>query len=164
MLTIDDRLENWGACWRSRMNGAPLASKEGSYRSRGARHWDYATGVGINGVQLGAAPARVVRGDMVDAAELERAVCVLDLYHHVVLKGHYVRQWAPAQTVYEARKAVGDRRRDRHAMDAIADASLRMARALVGEVIDRPAVIQRLRAVMLANLALELPAWDDAHG
>ena len=166
-MTLDERLENWGAIWRSRMAGQSLIADVWSTK-RGygnAWHWDSSNEVSSRGVHLGVAPRVAVNCDPVDAGAVERAVCAMDIFHHVILKAEYVRQWPPEKGLYEAQKAAGERRRTVTWYDRAAayDASLRMARGLLTEIVDRPAVIRRQGALRLARAALAMPAWDDAY-
>lgn len=144
-LTLDERLENWSAVWRRKLRLGEAESIEGSYRSPQSAHWEYA---------VPHAPMVLEARNAVDAREVELAVCALDIYHHVILKGHYVRRWSDPKCLQVARKEAGDERTRRRGDFG---ASLLMAKALTGAQLDVPAVIRRTRAVERVRLALGFP-------
>lgn len=145
-LTVDERLENWAATWRYRLRLDDTAgSFEGCYRSPQAPHWDW---------NVASAPSVLVAMNHVDAQEVELAVCALDIYHHIILKAHYVRRWSQPKCLQVARKAAGDERTRRRGDFG---ASLLMAKALTGAQLQLPAVVRRTRAVERVRLELGFP-------
>lgn len=159
MAALEQRLDNWGEAWRSRMRAGRDLTQRGIWSTRrgygNAYHWDASSDVSARGVAIGAAPSAPVGVDLADAHQVELAVGAIEIFHHVVLKGHYVRQWPPEKTLRMARQASGLGNPRRRGGDY--EASLRMARALLAEVIDRPAVIRRERAARAAAFALDMP-------
>lgn len=159
MTTLELRLDNWGEAWRSRMRQRSELTQRGLWSTRrgygNAYHWDASNDVSAHGVHIGAAPSVRPGVDLADAQAVELAVGAVEIFHHVVLKGHYVRQWDPDKTLRVAKQASGLGNPRRRGGDY--DASLRMARALLAEVIDRPAVIRRERAARAAAFALDMP-------
>lgn len=157
-MTLEDRLTNWGECWRSRVRAGRDLVARGVWSTRrgygNAYHWDSCGELSARGVAIGSAPSTASGVDLADAQAVESAVSAVEIFHHVMLKGHYVRLWTPERTMRIARQASGvgnPRGRGDY------EASLRMARALLAEVIDRPAVIRRERAARAAAFALDLP-------
>lgn len=146
MSDLSDRLDNWARCWRRKLEIARTPSIEGAWRS--PQEWN----------ALGA-PQPSQHYDPLDAIEVESAVCCIDIYHHVVLKGHYVRQWAPAKCLHAARKAAGDRNLRRKG-DFVA--SLAMAHALISGALELPAAIRKDRTRTLVAAALAIPQTLDS--
>lgn len=158
MAALEQRLNNWGEAWRTRLRAGRDLVQRGVWSTRrgygNAYHWDSSGEVSTRGVAIGSAPTTAPGVDVADAQAVELAVGAVEIFHHVMLKGHYVRMWTPERTLRVARQAsgVGNPRRG-----GDYEASLRMARALLAEVIDRPAVIRRERAARAAAFALDLP-------
>jgi len=153
IATLELRLDNWGEAWRSRLRSN--LTQRGVWSTRrgygNAWHWDASDETSTRGVHIGSAPSAPAGVDMADAQAVELAVGAVEIFHHVVLKGHYVRQWDPEKTLRTAKQASGLGNPRRRGGDY--QASLRMARALLAEVIDRPAVIRRGRAARAAAFA-----------
>ena len=111
MRSLEDRLVNWGEAWRSRMRAGRDLVQRGVWSTRrgygNAWHWDAAVGVSSTGAHIASAPSAPVGVDLADASAVELAVGAVEIFHHVILKGHYVRCWDPDRTLRVARQASG---------------------------------------------------------
>lgn len=142
------RLENWGAALGGRMLTvkATTASLEGGYRApRGA--W-YDPG----------APSTQVSPDMVDATEIETAVVLTPMFHHVLLRAHYVKKLAPGTCIKRARTAGGP---DSPSGEFF-PRHLEQAHNFVAAYLELPAVVRRERARAYAKAIVG--DTDDAWG
>lgn len=150
-MTLDERLVNWGDCWRSRLRLDQASSIEGDYRSPQRKHWDTDAWVGI-------APASPPMFDHADAVEIEAAVCVIDLFHHALLRAWYIRRAGTTGSLITARMAAGwkmvaQRREQAHHEFS---ARLLLAMALVDAQLRLPAATRKHRASTIARQALWL--------
>ena len=149
--TIDLRLDNWGRAWRSSVVRTSVYSAETHWRNRTAWHWDYHP-------QFGTPPRETLMAcDRIDALDVERAVCTLDTFHHIVLAGHFVRQWEPQKTLRLARSCSGMSRirfNGRNYAEGFYSAALQVARELADQALAQPLVVRRDRAVARAKAAL----------
>ncbi len=128
-LSMNDRCDNWGMACRYRLIQGETASLEGGYRS--PQDW-YAPG----------APPQPKFCDVKDAQEIESAVCVLDLYHHSILRAWHVYRVSEPQCIRLAAKAANEKRGRASGFDA----TLGMAYGLLSEALELPAVIRKDRA------------------
>ena len=151
MTPLDFRLENWGDCWRSRLRLDQAASIEGGYRSPQRRHWDTDAWVGI-------APVSLPPLDHVDAAEVELAVCAIDLFHHALLKAWYIRRTGVMGSLINARIAAGWELllQKREQAEREFAARILLAKALVDQQLRQPAVLRKARASAIVRQVLRL--------
>jgi len=149
---ISDRCENWGRVYRDRMTSTKILSLEGRYRNKWARSWDHDAIVGT-------APDVRPLLDQQDAQAINLAwQAVPDLYHQMILGGHYVKRWSPAKCDQTARKHAGMDERKR-VSDREFAAILDMAHGLLEVQLAIPAVVRRQRLTVRVRLALELDEW-----
>jgi hypothetical protein len=137
IVSIDDRLDNWGIYWRWRLGYDQAQSFEGRYRSGQPWH---------------AVPTPPEALDPADADVIENAVCAIDLYHHALLKGWYVRRWDEQRCLHRAREAAGYGRQRGGSFAA----SMVMAKSLLTAELGRPAVTRKERAREVVRRALGL--------
>lgn len=151
---IEDRLTNWGDCWRNRLrlDDDQAASIEGVYRSPQRNHWD-------TDPTVGHAPVVLRELDQADADEVEGAVCAIDLFHHALLKARYIRRMEPIGALKSARGRAGwmthsyqDKTEAEHELYA----RMLLARALVQDQLRLPAVVRKSRASDIVRAALGL--------
>jgi hypothetical protein len=140
-LDLETRLDSWGYVLRVRRGIHTCDSVEGWYRSPR-----------MKAAFREPPPAKVILGAQ-DADEIERAVCTLDLYRHLLLKFWYVTMYSEGECLRRAAKECDIQRR--HARDW--PAIMGMCRALVAVALDHPAVIRKDRAQRIAEAAL----WKD---
>ena len=139
-----ERCDNWGACLRASLTVsvaklpgkgaryfARIGSYEQAYRSPQRNHW-----------APPGATAAPDQADVLDAQEVESAVCLLDLYHHTVLRGWHVYRLAEPTVLRLAAKASGTARGRNSGWDA----TLSMAYGLLADALLVPAVFRRERA------------------
>lgn len=139
-MTLIERLDNWGAVQRGGGRIGETASVEGEYRS--PQHW-HALG----------APVTRAPVDPLDAAEIEGAVCTIDIYHHTILRAWHVCLYAEPRCLRLAAKAAGQPRGKSRGFDA----SLTMAYALLSTALTMPAVIRKARARDRVRAILGMP-------
>jgi hypothetical protein len=143
--TLQHRLENWGVVWRTgSLRYDPYA--RGFVGAVECHHGDW-----YRSPQPWHEPARAkLVPDVDDAGAIESAVCALDVFHHLILKGWYVRKWHPGKVLRVANKRCSSPRCGRGAFDA----ALGMAHAMLTVELERPAVVRRQRAVAYVRAAL----------
>ena len=147
-LTLDDRLENWARCYRVRKRFSQAESFEGNYRSRQSEHWEYGKAPPVTPPDLD-----VVDGEIIDLAWQSMP----DAFHQCLLGAWYVRRWSPRKCLQTARDLVGYEHRR---TDDDIEPYLAMARLLLAEQLDIPAVIRRTRLVRRTREALGLETWE----
>ena len=139
---INVRLELWASFWRWKLGLDQARSFEGQYRS--PQHWDAPT-----------TPTHAIwlQHEIEDANQIESAVCSLDLFHHTLLKAWYIRRRTDNHCLRAAREAIGETRRSKGNFEA----SLEMAKALLIQALDEPAVVRKQRASAHVRKLLGLP-------
>jgi hypothetical protein len=151
-MTLDDRLTNWGACYRARRR-PPLGthqarSVEGGYRNRWRGSWDCDPIVGT-------APTAPIAIDWTDARIIDGAWQAMPSpFEAYLLAAVYVKQWSDGKAIAEARIFAGQipRRHDRNIAPY-----LTMAKLLLAGQLAIPAVVRRPRVVARIRAALDLP-------
>lgn len=139
------RCDNWGLACRYRLIQGETASLEGAYRS--PQEWHEP-----------GAPPQPQFCDVPAALEIESAVCVLDLYHHAILRAWHVYRVSEPQCIRLAAKAAGEKRGKASGFEA----TLRAAYALLEVSLALPAVVRKERARARIRAILgPVPATED---
>lgn len=152
--TLDDRLFNWGECWRYRLrlDDNQAASIEGDYRSPQRKHWDTDPWVGT-------APVILRELNQVDADEIESAVCAIDTFHHSLLKACYIRRMEAIGVLKSSREAAGWmpwKYRDKEEAERELLVRMTVAKAMLQAQLRLPAAIRKRRASDLVRRILGL--------
>ena len=151
--SLEDRLENWGRCYRDRMARTKILSLEGRYRNKWARSWDWDKTVGT-------APDVRPYLDNQDAAVINLAwQAIPDPYHQSILGGHYVRRWSASKCDRVARETAAMPTERKEISEPEFAAKLGMAHGLIEVQLGIPAVIRRQRLALRVRIALELDEW-----
>lgn len=146
-----DRCENWGRVVRARLTHvaaegtgkhrrywAKIGSYEAGYRSPQSHHWTPPVTASFELL------------DVVDADDVESAVCMLEMYPHVILRGWHVNRLSEPMCLRLAARAAGVMRGKVSGWGP----TLEMAYALLSEALTTPRALRRERARQRVHAAL----------
>lgn len=106
LRALDARLENWGRVMRTAgLRFDPIAN--GFVGVITCHHGDWYR----SPQPWHALPTARPASNVLDAMEVEQAVCALDVFFHLILKGWYVRKWHPGKIMRVAQRASGEARK-----------------------------------------------------
>jgi hypothetical protein len=138
MPPIAERLDNWAAQYRLRRLRGQANSFEGNFR---CNRFSAEPG----------APGTRTDPDIFDAQLIEDALSLVPLYHHLLLRFHYIRKWSPGKCLTEA----AEQSRAPRGEFGGYDASLHMAQTLLEAALRVPSVVRKVRVRQIVRDALD---------